>query len=198
MPEDYISGIAGALNAFLSSKKYFPILVGMEQLDRMACEALAPRLKFDAPLFISDTYTMYDMVSVLRRCRLMVSSRFHAIVTSMPGLVASGGITMDERIRNLMNDRGHQDLFLEVDDPDLEARTLTMLERLDRDAPEISADIARAVPRQIQLMGQMGIDFADEVSRVYPDFPRRDLPRTWDAHLPELSPELQALLEGHA
>ena len=26
----------------------------------------------------------------------MVSSRFHAIVTSMPGLVASGGITMDD------------------------------------------------------------------------------------------------------
>ena len=196
--EDYISGIAGALNVFLSEKKYFPILVGMEQLDRMACEALAPRLNMKAPLFISDSHTMYDMVSVLRRCRLMVSSRFHAIVTSMPGLVASGGITMDERIRNLMNDRGHHDLFIEVDDPDLEARTVTMLERLDRDSAEISADIARAVPRQIQLMGQMGIDFADEVSRIYPDFPRRDLPRTWNAHLPELSPELQVLLEGHA
>ena len=46
-------------------------------------------------------------------------------------------------------------------------------------------------------MGQMGIDFMDELTRVYPEFPRRDLPRTWQAHLPPLSPELQGLLETY-
>ena len=63
------------------------------------------------------------MVSILRACRMMVSSRYHGIVTSMPALVPSAGITMDERIRNLMNERGHQELLMNVDDPDLEART---------------------------------------------------------------------------
>ena len=50
---------------------------------------------------------MYQMVSILRAGHLMISSRYHGIVTSMPALVPSAGVTMDERIRNLMQERGH-------------------------------------------------------------------------------------------
>ena len=197
--EAYTTAIAGALAAFVAEQPdVFPILVGMEKLDRGSCQHVANMLPFDLPLFISDTHDMYDLVSVLRCCRMMVSSRFHAIVTSMPGLVASGGITMDERIRNLMNDRGHPDLFLEVDEEDLEEKILTMLRRLSRDADEIGHDIGRVIPQQLALMGQMGIDFMDEVCRVYPDFPRRDLPRTWQANLPPLPAAVQRLVEAHA
>lgn len=193
----YLDGYAWAVREFAREQRFFPILVGMEQLDRKACEHLQPRLPMPAPLFISDTYDMYDLVSVLRNCSMMVSSRFHAVVTSMPGLVPSAGVTMDERIRNLMNDRGHPDLFLEVDDPHLGEKLLTILRRLARDGEEIADDIARCVPEQLVLMGQMGIDFVDELARVYPEFPRRPLPRTWEAHLPPLSCAVQALLERH-
>jgi polysaccharide pyruvyl transferase WcaK-like protein len=196
--DTYCSAIANAMNAFMKEKRVFPILVGMEMLDRIACEEVESRLDKRAPLFVSDEYNMYDLVSVLRNCSLMVSSRFHAIVTSMPGLVSSGGITMDERIRNLLNDRGHGDLFLEVDDPDLEQRTLALMRKLDRERETIRNDIARTLPRQLELMGQMGIDFADEVMRVYPDFPRPELPRTWQANLPELPGAVRAIMEKHA
>jgi polysaccharide pyruvyl transferase WcaK-like protein len=40
---------------------------------------------------------MYQLVSILRRCHLLVSSRYHGIVTCMPALVPSAGVTMDER-----------------------------------------------------------------------------------------------------
>lgn len=195
--ETYIDGIRQGVEAFTRDRDVFVIMVGMERLDRGACETLAARLDPEPPCFISDDYDMYELVSILRNCSYMVSSRFHAIVTSMPGLVPSGGITMDERIRNLMNDRGHPDLFLEVDEDDLGDKVLAMLERLERDAEQISDDIADVLPGQLALMGQMGIEFMDEVRRVYPEFPRRDLPRTWEAHLPPLSPELRALLERH-
>jgi hypothetical protein len=105
---------------------------------------------------------------------------------------------MDERIRNLMNDRGHPDMFFEVDEEGLADKLLVTLRRLHREAEAISADIARAVPQQLKLMGQMGIDFMDEVVRVYPEFPRRELPRTWEHHLPPLPPSVQRLLERHA
>ena len=71
-----------------------------------------------------------ELVSILRACHMMVSSRYHGIVTSMPGLVPSAGITMDERIRNLMRERGHQDLLMNVDDPDLEPKLMAALEKL--------------------------------------------------------------------
>ncbi len=193
----YLDGLAEAVTAFRREREVFPILVGMEQLDRRACEHLAEKLSPQPPLFVSDSYDMYDLVSVLRTCSLMVSSRFHAIVTSMPGLVPSGGVTMDERIRNLMNDRGHGDLFLEVDEAGLGEKVLAILRRLDRERERIADEIGRAIPRQLQLMGGMGVDFVDEVSRVYPEFPRRDVPRTWEHHLPPLPPAVRALLEKY-
>ena len=195
--DTYLQALADAVNAFAQEKDIFTILVGMEQLDRHACEDLNPRLDTPGALFISDTYDMYDLVSVLRNCNMMISSRFHAIVTSMPGLVPSAGVTMDERTRTHMSDRGHAGQFFEVDEKDLADTLLHTLRRLHREAEAISADIGKAVPRQLQLMGQMGIDFMDEVVRLYPEFPRKALPRTWEAHLPPLPPVVQRLLERH-
>jgi polysaccharide pyruvyl transferase WcaK-like protein len=193
----YLDGIAEGLERFLQEEDAFTILVGMERVDRQSAEALSERLTIKPPMFISDDYDMFDMVSVLRRCSAMISSRFHAVVTSMPGLVPSGGITMDERIRNLMNDRGHPELFLEVDEDDLGEKVYAMLRRLWDDGEQISDDIGRVIPKQFALMGQMGIDFMDEVQRVYPEFPRRDLSNDPMAHLPPLSPYLQGLMEKY-
>jgi hypothetical protein len=47
-------------------------------------------------------------------------------------------------------------------------------------------------------MGQMGIDLMDEVTRVYPELPRRNVPRSWEHFLPPLSPEIAQLLEQAA
>jgi polysaccharide pyruvyl transferase WcaK-like protein len=194
----YCGGIARAVNEFRREKRVFTIMVGMEQLDRIACEEIESRLDERAPVLNSDQFNMYELVSVLRNCALLVTSRFHAIVTSMPGLVPSGGITIDERIRNIMASRGHEHLYFECDDPEIEDKTLALLRRLDRDAEGIRLDIQKTLPGQLELMGQMGIDFADEVSRIYPSFPRRDLPRTWQAHLPPLPASLRNVLESRS
>jgi polysaccharide pyruvyl transferase WcaK-like protein len=194
----YCTALAEAVNAFRKEQRVFPILVGMEMLDLAACEEVESRLDERAPILNSDEWPMYDLVSVLRNCTFMVASRFHAVVTSMPGLVVSGGVTMDERIRNLMADRKHDHLCLEVDDPNLMERTLTMLRTLYRDKDQIRHEIARMIPGQVKLMGQMGIDFADETARVYPDFPLIERPRSWDAYLPELPSALGPIMERYA
>ncbi|MFT5432442.1 MAG: polysaccharide pyruvyl transferase WcaK-like protein [Myxococcota bacterium] len=193
--EAYIEGIATALGAFTQEKNAFPVMIGMEKLDRGACQDISDRLGGEIPMFISDEHRMYEMISVLRNCSQLVSSRFHAIVTSMPGLLPSGGITMDERIRNLMNDRGQPELFLEVDDDGLSDRILSLMRLLDTDAERIADGIGKAIPRQLELMGNMGLEFADEVQRVYPEFPRKELPRSWEHHLPELPKVVADILE---
>ena len=40
--------------------------------------------------------------------------------------------------------------------------------------------------------------FMDEVVKTYPDFPRRDLPQTWEAHLPPLPKVVSDILEKYA
>jgi polysaccharide pyruvyl transferase WcaK-like protein len=146
---------------------------------------------------VSDELDMYDLVSVLRRASFMISSRFHAIVTSMAGGVPSIGVTMDERIHNLMTDRGHAELLFRVDDDNLEERVLTALRHVERNAERVRHEVLAFVPGQIRRLGQMGIDFVDEVQRVYPEFPMRDVPRRFEHFIPELSPELQGLMGEH-
>jgi polysaccharide pyruvyl transferase WcaK-like protein len=174
----------------------FVVLAATERLDTHACEWISERLG-GVPVFSSNDYDMYQLVSILRACTIMVSSRYHGIVTSMPGLVASAGITMDERIRNLMRERGHADLLLEVDDPDLEGKLMMVLDKVWKERERVSEGIGRTVVKNLQLMARMGVYFEERVQRRYPDFPVRGGVRSWEEYLPALSPALEKLAESY-
>jgi polysaccharide pyruvyl transferase WcaK-like protein len=140
---------------------------------------------------------MYQLVSVLRQAAYMVSSRYHGIVTSMPSLVASAGVTMDERIRNLMRERGHQHLCAAVDDPDLPGKMLQMMESLVAERESIRDGIGQTVVRNLKVMARMGVIFEDVMRRQYPEFPLRTGVHSWEDYLPPLSPQLRQLAEKY-
>ena len=141
---------------------------------------------------------MYQMVSILRAGHMMVSSRFHGIVTSMPALVPSAGITMDERIRNLMRERGHEELLMNVDDPDLEQKLLAALEILATQGERIADGIARTVVKNLKVMARMGVYFEEEVQRRYPEFPTRQGEWSWEDYLPPLNASLRQLVTTYS
>ena len=140
---------------------------------------------------------MYQLVSILREAHLMVSSRFHGIVTCMPAFVASAGVTMDERIRNLMNERGHSDLMLTVDDPELEEKLVVIMRRLLTEHEGIRQGIGKTVARNLKVLAHMGVFFEQQVLHCYPDFPVRPGVRNWEDYLPPLTPTLQRILENY-
>jgi polysaccharide pyruvyl transferase WcaK-like protein len=192
----YLTAIANAVDAFRKVRRIFVVLAATERLDTRACEWMSQRLG-GVPVFSSNDYDMYQLVSILRACNIMVSSRYHGIVTSMPGLVASAGITMDERIRNLMRERGHADLLLEVDDPELENKLMVILDKLCKERERIAEGIGRTVVKNLQLMARMGVYFEERVQRRYPEFPMRGRVRSWEEYLPPLSPGLEKLAEAY-
>jgi polysaccharide pyruvyl transferase WcaK-like protein len=192
--EQYLTGIANAVAAFRQRRNVFVVLVATERLDARPARRISEELG-GVPVLSSDDYNMYQVVSILRACHMMASSRYHGIVTSMPGLVPSAGITMDERIRNLMRERGHQDLLMNVEDVDLEERLLAALERLYTDGEWVSAAIARTVVRNLKLMARMGVHFEEEVQRRHPDFPTRTGQWSWEDYLPPMHAGLRDLVE---
>src|ERR1700726_663233 len=194
--QSYVSGITNATKAFLQQHQVFPILVAMERLDAVACREIAARIP-GTPVFTSDDYDMFQMVSILRACTYMVSSRYHGIVTCMPSLVASAGVTMDERIRNLMRERGHEHLFLTVEDPDLETKLLQVMETLVSEADSVREGIGRTVLRNLKVMARMGTIPEDAVRHTYPEFPLRSGVLSWEDYLPPLNPTLRALAEQY-
>ena len=195
--EKYLTAMADGVRKFRQTRSVFPVFVAMEMLDRDACERIAQKLG-GGPVFSSDRFNMYELVSVLRACHSLLSSRYHAIVTSMPGGVPSAGVTMDERIRNLMHERGHQRLLMSVDEPELGDKIVTALQALDDQRDEIREASGRTVARNVQLMARMGMYVEEEVARRFPEFPVRHGVLDWEQYLPPLSPLLCDLLEAHS
>jgi polysaccharide pyruvyl transferase WcaK-like protein len=192
----YISGYTNAAKAFLQKHKVFPILVAMERLDAVACREIAKEIP-GIPIFTSDDYDMFQLVSILRECTYMVSSRYHGIVTSMPAQVVSAGVTMDERIRNLMRERGHQHLLLNVDDAELEPKLLQVMDSLVTEAEEIRDSIGRTVVSNLKAMSRMAVFLEDEVRRTYPEFPLRHGVLGWQDNLPPMNEALRKLVEEY-
>jgi len=193
----YLTSIANAVDTFRKKRNVFVILVATERLDARPANRISEKLG-GVPVLTSDQYNMYELVSILRACHMMASSRYHGIVTSMPALVPSAGITMDERIRNLMRERGHQDLLMNVDDPDLESRLLVALEKLARDGERIADGIARTVVKNLKVMARMGVFFEEEVQRRYPEFPTRTGEWSWEDYLPPMNASLRQLVAAYS
>ncbi len=195
--QHYLTSITNAVDAFRRQRKVFVIMVATERLDARPANRISEGLG-RVPVLTSDHYNMYELVSILRCCHMMASSRYHGIVTSMPGLVPSAGITMDERIRNLMGERGHQELLTTVDDPDLEAKLLAALNVLAAEGERIADGIARTVVKNLKVMAQMGVFFEEEVQRRYPDFPTRTGEWSWEDYLPPMNSSLKHLVSAHS
>jgi polysaccharide pyruvyl transferase WcaK-like protein len=191
--ERYLTAIARAVNAFRERRRIFVAMAATEALDTRACQRISEKLG-GVPVFSSEQYDMYQMVSILRAGHMMASSRFHGIVTTMPSLLPSCGITMDERIRNLMHDRGHQDLLMNVDDDDLEPKLLAALEKLATDGERIADGIGRTVVKNLKLMARMGVYFEEELRRRYSDFPTRNGQLSWEDYLPPIDEGLRRLI----
>jgi polysaccharide pyruvyl transferase WcaK-like protein len=197
----YLRAWADAVEGFRSRHDCFVVLYGSEALDRRACEALRPLLSGDVPLYCSDTLDHGDMVGLLWASSLVLSSRYHALVCSMAGGPVSVGVTMDERIRNLMADRGTPELALECSDPDLGEKLEVALERAWAERDALADGIARCVVRNLRIMGSMGQILVDTVRERHPDMPLRpelgEHGDPWD-HLPPLPPRVRQLADTYA
>jgi polysaccharide pyruvyl transferase WcaK-like protein len=192
----YLDALAGAVRGHCQAHRAFPIAIGMERLDANSCHGLSDRLG-GIPVFASDRYDMYQLVSILRCSSRIVSSRYHALVTSMPAGIPSAGVTMDERIRNLMYERGQAHLLLEADDPDLENGLTEILDALVREREPIREVVRHTVAHNLRVMARMGVAFEECVAQCYPEFELRPGHLQEDDYLPELSQPVRKLMESY-
>jgi len=70
-----------------------------------------------------------------------------------------------------MNERGHQDLFLTVDDPELRAQLLVILNKLKQDGEKIADGIGRTVVKNLKTMPAWACTSRRRCSAVIRTFP---------------------------
>jgi hypothetical protein len=96
-----------------------------------------------------------------------------------------------------MHERGHEDLLLNVDDPDLEEKLMVVMDRLQKESESIRAGIGKTVAKNLKAMARMGVYFEEHVQKRYPEFPIRKGVLSWEDYLPPLSPNLSRLVETY-
>ncbi len=192
----YLKEIARALLAFSAETPTFPVLVEMEPLDRRACLDLQSEMKMQMPIFSGRQWPLPDIVAVLRQASIVVSSRYHALLTSMPAGVVGIGVSLDERIRNLFAERGISQWVVGADDPNLGDALLDLLRAGVKQGEELRAGTASFVAGQLYRIGQMGKEICTEICQTFPGVePPKGKNDPLD-FLPEISPALLNMLRG--
>jgi polysaccharide pyruvyl transferase WcaK-like protein len=181
----YLSSIAEAVNTWTTNHHAQVVLFGMEALDQDACVRLQKQLRTPAPIFSAVYYDGYQLTALLRALSLLITSRYHARVLSMPAGVPSIAISMDERLRNLLAECGHlDDYYVEAGDPQLSPRLMAALEKLWTHRTEIHTAMQAMLPRYLHRVADMGQAFRDFVGTAFPQFPLPPLGPDWRDYLP--------------
>jgi len=184
---DYLASIARAATYLLESYDAQPVIFGMEAVDRDASARLQAMLPVPAPIFGATEYDGYQLTALLRRMSLLITSRYHARVLSMPGGVPSLAVSMDERLRNLLTETGHlDDYYLEADDPHLADKLPAAAEQLWQARERVRADLLATLPGYLKMQADMGVAFRAFIAESFPAFPLPPAPEDWTGYLPEI------------
>jgi polysaccharide pyruvyl transferase WcaK-like protein len=194
--QTYLAQLGLAVGCLSRTMSAFPVIVAMDRVDRQACHDLAAIFESSCAIIIGAEHEVGEVVSALRCCGLLISSRFHALVAAMPAGVPSIGIAMDERIRNLFVASGQAERLIPAEDPDLGGRILDAVRRLDR--VEVERASRLTVGEAIRAVGDMGRQFLQEFRRMLPDFPLPERAPTWWTHVAPLPADVEAFVSKGA
>ena len=193
--EYYLESIAGAVDDFVDRHHAFPVLIGMDRLDREACQDLRKRMKHQGPIYCSTEYNGYDLVAILRRLSMLLTSRYHARVLSMPGGVPSIAISRDERLENLLQETGEVNRFyLPAGDPQLSQKLPGMMERLWIERENVGEKLLGIMPEYLYRMAGMGKTIKQFIKTSFPDIDLKPDPENLLDYLPPLTPELRQIV----
>jgi len=149
-----------------------PVLIAMEALDHDACLELQNLMK-TKPLIIScREYVGVEIASMLRNLTSLITTRYHAMVLAMPGLIPFIGLSRDERIRGVMKETGlYDDFYVDYKTADLEKVLKEKIDRLLSSAEErkrVSKIIQESLPYYFAQMALLGLDVRNLIKKTFP------------------------------
>ncbi len=170
----FAADVARALDHAADEFGIQPVLVAMDTLDHDACKRVISKMKNSA-LFVScRDFIGEEIAAILRQFSALVTTSYHAMVLSMPGLVPIAAVYGDERIPGVMKEVG---LFEYLATDYMNENIYDWLEEriaylLDEDgARQVREKIDAALPYYFAQMAMMGLDLRDLVEKSFEGFP---------------------------
>lgn len=169
--QNYLQAIADAVNDERIQTNFFPVIIGMEALDRQACDDFNQLLAIKAPLFVSSQYDGYQITGLLRSLSFLITSRYHAGVLSMETFVPAIAVSMDERLENIFSELSlKEEYLLKVDDEELNEKLPEALAKLIANRDGIALTIKQKLPDYYRKMNEMGDFFQSYVREKFPEY----------------------------
>jgi polysaccharide pyruvyl transferase WcaK-like protein len=108
-------------------------LICMEDLDEPLARMVLEKMQYPekARIFSSNKFNASEMTVILRKLKLLLTSRYHASVLSLAQQVPQIAIGHDTRLKTLYRELGiYDEYFIEYDDADLWKKVLDKTEKL--------------------------------------------------------------------
>ena len=154
----YIDEIAKTANAFIKAHDAFPVIIGMERLDKEACDLLKSKLNTPSALFWSGDTDAGKLSGILRSLSILITSRYHAAVLSMETAIPILAVTMDERLLYIFKELSfHKKYLFKVSDKELSDKLYPALEQAYLHKEEIKEHINEGFLQYRKKQLQMGI-----------------------------------------
>ncbi|MCW4023454.1 MAG: polysaccharide pyruvyl transferase family protein [Candidatus Bathyarchaeota archaeon] len=120
-------------------------LLSMEGLDTAFTKRIQQHMKHAdrTKVFSSINFNASQMTSVLRSLEMLITSRYHAGVLSLPSLVPQTAIGHDLRIKDLYADLEISELFVDHEDPNRYKKLSDNVETLFREYETIKAKLKK-------------------------------------------------------
>lgn len=149
-----------------------PVVIAMEALDENACKELMSQMKNKAILISCNEYVGTQIAAILRLLKMLITTRYHAMVLSMPGCVPFVGLSRDERIRGVMKETGlYDDYYVDYRTQDLANVLKTKISNIfdnKKEAERVSKTIEKNLPYYYAQMGMLGLDIRDFIREKFP------------------------------
>lgn len=156
-----------------------PVIVAMEALDEIACRALIAKMKTPAILISCKEYVGTEIGAILRQLSILTTTRYHAMVLAMPGLVPFIGLSRDERIMGVMKEIGEYDnYYVDYRNDNLTQVLHDKASRILGAAKEharYQTVIKKNLPYYYAQMGMLGLDIRNFVKEKFPGFAPLDI-----------------------
>lgn len=172
--QKWASMLARVMDTIAERHRAQPVLIAMEALDDDSCRDVEALMRHRPIVLSCKEFVGTQMAALLRTLSLLITTRYHAMVLSMPGKVPFIGLSRDERIRGVMKEIGlYDDYYLDYRSDGLEQALLSRAERILSDATE-SARLRRIItehlPYYYAQMAMLGLDIRRLVREAFPDF----------------------------
>ena len=155
--KEYIDSVANAVEEYAGKNNAFVAVIGMEALDQAACDCLSGKLSVPHGVFCSADHDAFEMAGILKCLSEIVTSRYHAAVLSMDRSIPIIGISMDERLTELLAEAGMgREFLLSTDNHHLQDDISRALKAAEKESAQIRQKLQDRVRNHKEALNAMG------------------------------------------